>query len=80
MIIFRRNLARGNVSLRRNNIDSFAEAAFEAFEVTTSQWPTHRNELSAPAKSYFDRSPEKMWIFSSNLPGNLALKNGGDFW
>ena len=22
---------------------------------------------------------KKLWIFSSNLPGNFALKNGGDF-
>ena len=28
-------------------------------------WPLSRNIL---------------WIFSSNLPGNFALKNGGDFW
>ena len=25
-------------------------------------------------------SGKLLWIFSSNLPGNLALKNGGDFW
>ena len=25
-------------------------------------------------------SREFLWIFSSNLPGNFALKNGKDFW
>ena len=25
-------------------------------------------------------SRDLLWIFSSNLPGNFALKNGGEFW
>ena len=37
--------------------------------------------LLALGSCYFAHSPENFWwIFSSNSPGNFALKNGGDFW
>ena len=36
---------------------------------------------TAPLKRPIKRSMRKiLWIFLSDLPGNLALKKGGDFW
>ena len=31
-------------------------------------------------QAHFANSPETFVDFLSNLPGNFALKNGGDFW
>ena len=39
------------------------------------------NEIITTTTTYFARSPENFCgFFSSNLPGDFALKNGGDFW
>ena len=40
----------------------------------------HKNAGNHANEDDCQLSKKILWIFSSNLPGNFALKSGGDFW